>query len=564
MRRDIRMGGKDRDFRTHCTNTDLFWSALLTAAFLSLILAIALGGCARKEEQQKIQSTPQIQPKTSQTKSVELTESAAMGRGDQRSLAVIDFENQTGDRALDWLSKGIAEMLITDLSQSPDLQVLSGQRLFNILGEMNRESLDPKDLATATEVARRAESEAMVLGSFTKIGKAVRIDLQLLDVATSNLMRTERVEGNDLESIFNMVDQLSKAIKNGLNISQAEDDMDQEIVNLTTSSVEAYKAFTMGLENFYRFKLSEAVVLMERAVQIDPNFALAYAVVASYLNSIGDVRRTTAATNKAMALRDRLPQSQRLMVMAIDAQIRGDYDEGDRLYQKLLGSASEEEKPIVHMGLGQLYFAKGQLEGSKRIYKKILQLDPDQAAGHFMLGLIQFQKGIKDSAESELREAVRLSPDIAAAHLLLAQICFVHGQKDEVESHMQSAIDADPENPSIRNFVGYYYLNQGKRDQALAEFKQHVALAPDDPNSHDSLAEAYFRQGNLKGAEKEYLQAIRLDPNFANPRYMLALIYEQKDQPQKAIQQLEEFIRLNPEDIRIKDAQNRIKVLQQK
>lgn len=537
--------------------------ASLAAALLVLLLVVGLTGCGKKEEKQKTQMITGKKERISQSKPGQLTESVSVGTKKPRSLAVMYFQNLAGDQDMDWISRGIAELLITDLSQSPSLRVLNGQRFFNILREMNSENLRYTDEITAVEVAQRAGSEVILSGSFTKIGEMVSIEAQLLEMATANLIKIEKVQGRGLESIFTMVDQLSRAIRDSLRIPLAEDETDRDIADLTTSSVEAYEAFTKATKKFYRFESIEALAMMERAVEIDSNFAMAYAVIAGYSNSMGDKSWTKTATGKAMAHLDRLPEPERLMVLAIDAQLRGDYDEGVRLYNEVLGSTPEEKNPNFYLGLAQLYFSKGELEKAKRIYNQILRWDPHLAVAHYKLGLVHFQQEMVDSTVLELQEAIRLSPDMAGAHLLLAQIYSFQGRIDEAESSIRKAIDAEPENPSIRNLLGYHYLRRRDYDQAIAEFKQSVALAPNDPNSHDSLAEGYFQKGDFARAEKEYLQALKLSPDWANSYYMLGLIYERNGQAQKAIQHLEKFIRLSPEDLRTMDAQKRVERLRQ-
>jgi tetratricopeptide (TPR) repeat protein len=595
--------------KTHRATTGFILHTFLVATILGLALAVGLGGCGKKQEKQKTQLAPKTEEGTAETKPGQLTEIVTVKPEKRRALAIMNFENRSGDHELDWISRGVAEMLIIDLSQHPYLDVISEQRLFSILQEMDKENLRSIDEATATEIALRTDVEVLLMGDFTKIGETIRIDARLIDIFYGNLIKAEKMEGRGLESIFTMVDQLSRAIKEDLNLSMVKTEAGNNIMGLTTSSLDAYEAFIKGLEELHSSRFGEGMAHFEQAVEIDSNFAMAYAVLTNYWHGIGNIPKAKDAAIKAFALLDRLPEPERMameihphfamaravmltywhgignvskakdatrramdlldrlpepekkMVLAIDAQFRDDYDEGMRLYNKLLELVPDEKILIIYLGLAQLYFGKGELEESKHIYKKILRLNQNLAAAHYMLGLIHFQQEKVDSTEIELQEALCLSPDITGAHLLLARIYSAQKRFDQAESHLQKAIETDPENPLIHNHLGYLYLNQKKYDQAIVEFKKCVALAPNDPNSYDSLAEGYFRKGDLQKAEREYFQALKLDPDFANSHYMLGRIYQQKGQTQKAIQKLEEYLRLRPEGLSADIARKRLKAL---
>ncbi|KPL18438.1 MAG: hypothetical protein AMJ92_08055 [candidate division Zixibacteria bacterium SM23_81] len=593
-------------------NANFVFSTLSTVGLVSLILLLGFTGCGKKEEKQKAQATIQIESETPEAKPGEITATISVKPDKRRSLAIMYFENRSGDSTLDWMSKGIAEMLITDLSQSHSLDVLSGQELYNILQEMGQDNLPFIIEETAIEVALKAGIETILLGSFTKTGETVRISARLLDGFYSNLIKAETVEGFELESIFTMVDQLSRAIRDDLNLSMAEDEADLDIMDLTTNSIEAYEAFAKGLEELHKRKFKDGMVHFEQAVEIDSNFTFAYAVMASYWHNIGNISRakdaairaialldrlpeperraaernstfalaravmtiywhgigdeprTRDATSHAMVLLGRLPEPEKLMILAIDAHLRGDYDEGFRLYRSLWELLPEEKRPAYYSGLGQLYFSRGEFEEAKQIYKNMLRFDPILAPAHYMLGLVHHHQGTLDSTEMELQEALRLSPDIIGAHLILAQIYSVQGRVDEAEFHRQQVVKLDPENPQIYSSLGYQYLYQKRYDKAIAAFKQYVTLAPNDPNSHVCLGEGYFREGDSKRAEKECLQAIKLDSSFANPYFTLALIYEQRGQAKKAIESLKKYLRLSPEGLMAKVAQLRLEALQRK
>jgi len=120
--------------------------------------------------------------------------STAATTNSKPSVAVLYFENNTGNAQLDWLRTGLTDMLVTDLSQSPDVEVLPTDRLVQILGDMKRQDDRAISFDTVQEIARRAGVNTVVLGSYVKAGDTIRINLKLQDAASGKLVSTERVD----------------------------------------------------------------------------------------------------------------------------------------------------------------------------------------------------------------------------------------------------------------------------------------------------------------------------------------------------------------------------------
>ena len=208
------------------------------------------------------------------------------------------FENNTGNQEMDWLRTGLTDMLVTDLSQSPDVEVLSTDRLVQILGSMNK--LEDRQISfdTIQEVARRAGVKNVMLGSFIKSGDAIRINLKLQDAATGKILSTERVDAANEASLFPTMDDLTRRLKatfrpdrgrahaERLAIATRQHarlsaDLDRDLKDVTTSSLEAYRYYAAGIEQHQRSRYDSLPCRsFEKAVSIDPNFALAYVKMA--------------------------------------------------------------------------------------------------------------------------------------------------------------------------------------------------------------------------------------------------------------------------------------------
>ncbi len=149
---------------------------------------------------------------------------AAQASGTRPSVAVMYFENNTGNEEMDWLRTGLTDMLVTDLSQSPDVEVLSTDRLVQILGSMDK--LDDRQISfdTVQEVARRAGVKHVMLGSYIKAGETIRINVKLQEAATGRIISTERVDAANEASLFPTMDDLTRKVKARFTESQRRAD----------------------------------------------------------------------------------------------------------------------------------------------------------------------------------------------------------------------------------------------------------------------------------------------------------------------------------------------------
>jgi tetratricopeptide (TPR) repeat protein len=193
------------------------------------------------------------------------------------SIAVFPFMNNTGDSAYDHLENGISELLINALSTSDKLSVIDNQTINNVID--NVESLHIASIAPdmAKEVAKSVKVESYIDGNYLLAGSTFRINLNLIDTESSEVLKTDYVEGK-ADSIFSMVGSFSNSIKNYLEITAMGDDLNREKEDyVTTNSSKAYRYFIQGLEVFWEGTWSwHAREYFQKAIKIDSTFTSAY------------------------------------------------------------------------------------------------------------------------------------------------------------------------------------------------------------------------------------------------------------------------------------------------
>ncbi|MEE9264968.1 MAG: serine/threonine-protein kinase, partial [Vicinamibacteria bacterium] len=189
-----------------------------------------------------------------------------IGASGRPSVAVMYFESLSGDEEVRWLAKGLPNMLLTDLAQTPGLEVVSSQRLHEILKQIGHDNLESIDKSVVAEVARKAGAGAVVVGSIFKSGDEIRIDVQVEDVSTGRILSADSVRGED---VFPLVDELTNSIRASLDMGDRPGG--KALADVTTPSLEAFQLYTEGLEASGNFRHEDARKLLEQAVEIDPS-----------------------------------------------------------------------------------------------------------------------------------------------------------------------------------------------------------------------------------------------------------------------------------------------------
>ena len=379
------------------------------------------------------------------------------------SVAVLYFENNTGNPQLDWLRTGLTDMLVTDLSQSPDVEVLPTDRLVQILGQMRRQDDRVVSFDVVQEIAKRAGVKSVILGSYVKAGDTIRINLKLQDAASGRLVSSERVEAAGEASLFPTVDDLTKRIKAKFALPSADPtkaliksptaittttgtSIDRDLKEVTTSSIEAYRSYAEGINLHERGRELPAVAPLEKAVEIDPNFALALMKLAVVHSNLGHSNLRRQYAERALQHVDRLTLRERY------------YIEG--------------------------YYYSDQTETvGKAIdaYKKGLDLYADAASSRNNVALLYLQLERYDDAIPHFEELRRRSFEFPGTYVILAYAYASLGTFDKGQAVLEQFLQGHPDSSSAYGGFGDVLLAGGKIDEAAAAYERAVQLVPAAP-----------------------------------------------------------------------------------
>jgi serine/threonine protein kinase/lipopolysaccharide biosynthesis regulator YciM len=387
------------------------------------------------------------------------------------SLAVMYFKNNTGDEGLDHWRAMISDLFIADLTQSKYIAVLSGERLFKILSDLNQQEAKDYSSDVLKQVATQGEVNHILVGNYAKAGETIRINVTLQEVLTEKILASEGVEGKGEESIFSMVDDLTRRIKSNFKLSQEQitSDIDREVGKITTSSSEAYKYYSEGRKYQGKGKYREGIQFMERAVAIDPEFAMAFRGIATCYQNLRLYGERNKYMKKALELADRLSDRELYL-------IQGDsYRGSEKTYDKAIEA-----------------------------YTKLLELYPEDWTGNNNLGILYAAIEERDKAIERYKTAIRGKDPFIVAYTNLASSYRAKGLYDKAKETLEYYINNISDHAAMHRSLSQNYIHLGKLDLALAEAEKAFILNPTHYINFRRKGDIYLYKGNLIKAEEEY------------------------------------------------------------
>jgi serine/threonine protein kinase/Flp pilus assembly protein TadD len=393
-----------------------------------------------------------------------------------KSIAVLPFTNMSADRENEYFTDGIAEEIISALSKIQALRVASRTSSFGFKGKT-------EDIR---EIGQKLEVGTVLEGSVRKSGNKLRIAAQLINVEDGYQLWSERYD-REMEDIFEIQDDIAQSIAKALRVVLSE--REREVIEkVPTTNLEAYDYYLRGRQYFNEVRLKSlkfARQMFNRAIEIDPEFALAQAGVAyscSFLYMYFDARASNlnqadAASKRAVELDPRLPEAHVARGFAIS--LRKDFQEAEQHFEHALEMDPNSYDAAYFYGRALL--SQGKWERAVEMFTKAGELRPDdyQAPGLLAQGLKPL--GRKDEATAAVKKQralvdkhLELNPDDARA-LVFGAITFARtDDKDRALELAGRALAIDPEDPMILYNVACAYAVSGRTDAALSALQKAV------------------------------------------------------------------------------------------
>jgi len=388
------------------------------------------------------------------------------------TIVLADFINTTGDPVFDGTLK---QALAAQLEQSPFLSIFSDQRVRETLRFMNRSPDEHVTKEIAREICQRQGLKAFLGGTISPIGNNYVITLDATNAQTGDTIAIAQAEAEGKEEVISALGTAATKLREHLGESLASiQKYDAPIYEATTSSLDALKFFSMGVEQQLKGKYVEAIPFFKRATEVDANFARAYAAMSSMYYNTRQYDLAADASRKAYELRERVGEYEKLYITQVY------YDNTTGELDKYLQT----------------------LELWKRTY-------PRDSAPHNNLAVKYTELGLFEKGLEEAREAIRLNPNSASGHSILAT-CFVGLNRfDEAKDVIHKALSQKLEN--LRMHQNLYRMAFVQGDAAA--MKQEIDWAAGKPEEYAAQtwqADSAAFSGHLKKAQEFSQRAFEL------------------------------------------------------
>ncbi len=394
-------------------------------------------------------------------------------------IAVISFENHTGDPQYDYLRTVIPNLLITSLEQSQYIRVATWERLHDLRKQVDGDETEIIGKELGFELCRLDGIRAIAFGTFTKAGDVFVTDIKVLDVETKELLKSASSRGRGVGSILEtQIDELTKEISRGIGLSERKAlESSVQIADVTTTSMEAYNHFLRGRDDLYKWYVGDALRSLEQAVAIDSTFAVAYLFLAETHIRLGNTISSLEAIAKAKRYSERATDKERLYIEAMYAlMMERDFEKPFDILMEIEKNYPKEKR--VHFELAQHYYYSGRYDDMIAEYEKVLALDPNDAVSYNRLAYSYvIRKGDFDKGMEYLDRYESLLPGDANPLDSRAELYMVVGRIDEAMSILEDVLEIKPDFPYVGVKLGYCHALKENYAEAMKWIDYHIAVS---------------------------------------------------------------------------------------
>ncbi len=427
-----------------------------------------------------------------------------------KSVAVLYFTNLSQDKSLDWLDRGLSEMLTTNLAQVQGLDVLSTERIQGSLQRVGKKdgAMDP---GLAQAVARDAGADAFITGALLKVGPTkLRLDVRVQDTQTGQILQSEKLEGESLQNIFGMVDSLTANIAgqflpHGAGLAKAP-----AIEQALTSNLEALRHYQLGLDYRNRYLTADSIRELEEAVRLDPQFASAYLELSFDYRFEGDLRKSEEVNRKIDQLQSRLPRREQLLFQVNQAGRSRDLEATIRAIAAVIAEFPRESDSRA--GLGVVLLGANQADRSISILREGLTYDPKDESLWNILGYAYANKGDQAAALQANDQYIAIRPGDPNPVDTRADIFFWFGRDEEALAAYRKVLELKPDFQSFEEYVklAVVYADQGKYALAEAALQEYAQRTTALNRLYLPIFQSQIQQmrGDLDGALESYRKAV--------------------------------------------------------
>ncbi len=388
------------------------------------------------------------------------------------TVVLADFVNTTGDAVFDGTLK---QALAVQLEQSPYLNLLPESRVREALRFMGRQPDERISNDVAREICMREGAKAMLAGSIASLGTHYVITLSALNAQNGDALAREEVEAESKEQVLKSLDRAASGLRGKLGESIGSvQKFATPLEQATTSSLEALQAFSLGQAEHQRLADEKAIPHLKRAVELDPNFAMANATLGVAYSNLSQQGLAESFITKAFDLKERASERERLYISAhYYGEVTREVEKSIEIYEQWVQTYPRDTVPRDNLSL--LYAAIGQQEKALASSSEVMRLDPKDSYSYQNVAAAYEGLNRFDEARAVAEKAVAQSTG-GPAHFTLFDLAFIRGDEAAQRHELEWAVGKSEE-PLLVWFHARGELSRGRLQPARAAYAQSESSA---------------------------------------------------------------------------------------
>ncbi len=465
-------------------------------------------------------------------------------RAAENRLAIMYFDNLTDPVDSQKLAEIVTSLLTTSLSESRSLQVISSQRIYDILKQLGQDSIRVVDRQLASQVAAIAKARWMVTGSILHMRPSLMVSAQVADVSTGTLVGSQSVIADSTETVFSIADKLATGIRRDLKLPTSLPQEIPSVADVTTHSAGAYYYYIKGVDYYYKQYEGEAVECFRKALQSDSAFAMAY----YYLAALDFTPQRDVLMAKAVTYADKASERERHYIRSGAALTSGDLAQAVSELEQLLDRHPDEKQALLRLGACQYY--QRRYQEAINSFNAALALDSLYKEPYDFLAYAYDRIGNAEMSILAINKYVALAPNDAGPYKSRGDLYALNGRLGDAIRSYRKALEIKPDFwPSI-DALGIMHVFMG--DYVAAESCFHALANASDKvfraSARNDEAFLLLNQGRLREAVESLDTSISQDlrenlQDCANYKSLMkALVYEEQGKLDKAVTELDQYM----------------------
>ncbi len=394
---------------------------------------------------------------------------------DKDTIVLADFANSTGDSVFD---ETLRQGLAVQLGQSPFLSLISDERIQQMLKLMAKPADTPLTPEVSREICERTASAAVLDGSIASLGSQYVLTLRAKDCRSGDVLDEEQVQAARKEDVLNALSQIASRFRTrvGESLSTVKSH-DTPLAEATTPSLEALKAYSAGWEASFSSGSAAALPFLKRAIEIDPNFASAYAALGRMYGDIGESALSAENTSRAYQLRDRASDQERFFIsLTYDLQVTGNLEKAQQTCDLWVQAYPRAWLPHALLS-GAIYNTLGKYEKSVDEAEIAIGMDPDFSIGYSILAGSYLALERTGAAEDALQRASGRKLDIPDFHVQRYAIAFLKNDNTGMDREAAQPREQPGADDWMSNAEGFVAAYSGHLEQARKMSRSAADLA---------------------------------------------------------------------------------------